>query len=77
MKYKDVAESYNKLFKNDVSNQRWERSCVEPMALVKALENFIASGDVLDIGAGAGHNCVYLAGQRLQRFGNGYFYRRD
>jgi 2-polyprenyl-3-methyl-5-hydroxy-6-metoxy-1,4-benzoquinol methylase len=64
MKYKDVAEIYDKLFKDDVSNQRWEsRYRGEPMPLVKALEKFIASGDVLDIGAGAGGNCIHLAGR--------------
>jgi 2-polyprenyl-3-methyl-5-hydroxy-6-metoxy-1,4-benzoquinol methylase len=64
MKYKDVAEAYDKLFKDDVSNRSWE--CWNrggPMPLVKELENFIASGDVLDIGAGAGQNCLYLAGR--------------
>jgi 2-polyprenyl-3-methyl-5-hydroxy-6-metoxy-1,4-benzoquinol methylase len=62
MKYKDVAEAYDKLFKDEVSAQSWEGwNRGGPMPLVKELENFIASGDVLDIGAGAGQNCVYLA----------------
>jgi 2-polyprenyl-3-methyl-5-hydroxy-6-metoxy-1,4-benzoquinol methylase len=64
MKYNDVAEAYDKLFKDDVSAQSWEGwNRGGPMPLVKELENFIASGDVLDIGAGLGHNCVYLAGR--------------
>jgi len=53
MKYNDVAEAYDKLFKDDVSAQSWEGwNRGGPMPLVKELENFIASGDVLDIGAG-------------------------
>ena len=64
MKYNDVAEAYDKLFKDDVSAQSWEGwNRGGPMPLVKELEKFIVSEDVLDIGAGLGHNCVYLAGR--------------
>jgi SAM-dependent methyltransferase len=62
MKYQDVAETYDNLFKDDMVSKSWESwNNGEPIHLVKALESFIASGDVLDIGAGVGQNSIYLA----------------
>src|SRR5262249_48448834 len=62
MKYSDVAKTYDKQFKNDVFAQNWESlSGGKPIPIVKELENFIGSGDVLDIGAGLGQNSVYFA----------------
>jgi 2-polyprenyl-3-methyl-5-hydroxy-6-metoxy-1,4-benzoquinol methylase len=62
MKYTDVAETYDRLFKDNTSLQiRENLNNGEPFRLVKALENFVTSGDVLDIGAGVGHNSIYLA----------------
>jgi 2-polyprenyl-3-methyl-5-hydroxy-6-metoxy-1,4-benzoquinol methylase len=61
MKYTDVAETYDKLFKDNASPQIWENVDRRPIPLIEALENFVTSGDVLDIGAGVGHNSVYLA----------------
>jgi tellurite methyltransferase len=62
MKYQDVAQIYDDLFKDDRAAQSWEGwDGGEPMPLVKALERFTASGDVLDVGAGVGQNSIYLA----------------
>jgi tellurite methyltransferase len=62
MKYQDIAKLYDDLFKDDRAAQRWDSwNGGEPMPLVKALERFTASGDVLDVGAGVGHNSIYLA----------------
>jgi 2-polyprenyl-3-methyl-5-hydroxy-6-metoxy-1,4-benzoquinol methylase len=62
MKYQDVAQTYDNLFKEDMAAKSWESwNNGEPVQLVKALESFIASGDVLDIGAGVGQNSIYLA----------------
>jgi 2-polyprenyl-3-methyl-5-hydroxy-6-metoxy-1,4-benzoquinol methylase len=69
MKYVDVAETYNKILKNNQSAQLWENwNNGEPLPLVKALHTFIASGDVLDIGASVGHNSVYLASRGFNVF---------
>ena len=62
MKYTDVATTYDKLFKDKTSAQIWENmNNGEPLTIVKTLEHFVTSGDVLDIGAGVGHNSIYLA----------------
>jgi len=56
MKYRHVAESYDKTFSEDATAHGGE-----PMPLVHLMERSITSGDVLDIGAGAGRNSLYLA----------------
>jgi len=62
MKYTDVAATYDKLFKDNASAQIWENiNDGEPLTIVKTLEHFVTSGDVLDIGAGVGHYSIYLA----------------
>jgi len=60
MRYKDVAQRYDELFEGDQAAQRWWNSG-EPNPLVRSVEGFISSGNVLDIGAGVGQNSIYLA----------------
>jgi 2-polyprenyl-3-methyl-5-hydroxy-6-metoxy-1,4-benzoquinol methylase len=60
MKYGDVAQNYDEEFKDDQAAQKWWDSG-EPTPLVRALEKFITSGNVLDMGAGVGQNRIYLA----------------
>jgi len=55
---KDVADFYDKLYSED------DRAFGgEPLPLVKRLLEYIKEGDVLEIGAGAGRNSIFLASQ--------------
>jgi tellurite methyltransferase len=58
MKNQKVADHYDKLYSDDD-----KAFSGEPLPLVKVLTDYISSGDVLEIGAGAGRNSLFLASQ--------------
>jgi tellurite methyltransferase len=58
MKNQKVADHYDKIYSDDE-----KAFSGEPLPLVKVLIEHISSGDVLEIGAGAGRNSLYLASQ--------------
>ncbi|HEY5382976.1 MAG TPA: methyltransferase domain-containing protein [Candidatus Paceibacterota bacterium] len=58
MKNQKVADYYDKLYSDDE-----KAFSGEPLPLVKVLVEHISSGDVLEIGAGAGRNSLFLASQ--------------
>jgi hypothetical protein len=53
MKNQKVADHYDKLYSDDE-----KAFSGEPLPLVKVLVEHISSGDVLEIGAGAGRNSL-------------------
>lgn len=56
MKNQKVADYYNKFYSEDE-----KAFSGEPLPLVKALSELMPSGKVLEIGAGAGRNTLFLA----------------
>lgn len=58
MKNQKVTDHYDKLYSNDE-----KAFSGEPLPLVKALTEYLPSGNVLEIGAGAGRNSIFLASE--------------
>jgi len=61
MKNKKIAEHYDKLYSNDE-----KAFSGEPLPLVKLLAEQLSSGKVLEMGAGAGRNALFLASQGFE-----------